>query len=533
MKPVLLSLLSCVSALSVFCVQSGSSSETHFNNSHAEAVPDTFVVAFYNVENLFDLNLDGTEYQEYKVGFSNWDSTMQEQKLANIADVISAAGAHIVTLCEIENKNALSDLIVKLKDNNINYPHSAIADTPFTTVTCPAVISKFPVKEVRTFPVKLSDKAVSRNILEADITIDTTVLKLFVNHWPSKHHPESWRLETAKILLSRIQQLPSGTDYIIIGDLNSDYDENIKFRTMGMDNTDGITGINHILKTLNPQKTAKPLPFTEKDFHCFSGVFHYNLWLELPYYERMSHFYKGNRQTPDNILLPCSMYDSTGISYCDNSFEVFTWNGKLLKHNRPFRWEFRWQKNGKRHVGNGYSDHLPILARFKTGKFTPDTCGGQPHYPVSSLQNSSGIIDFELTDEGLVACNNSVEIRRDTVNPSEGKYCLAIRQEPVSSNITIARKVFQLKKTGVSNISFDFLGKGKISFRTRETGKKWVYYNGPEFTKSKSARYKEVSIPEWKRINLKCENIQSKEMEFEIRSGKGYPVHIYLDNIKY
>ncbi|MDO5575815.1 MAG: hypothetical protein Q4F84_01940 [Fibrobacter sp.] len=533
MKQLILFLsLVCFFSLSTNCAKTDFTEKKNSSSSTiSEPVPDTFLVAFYNVENLFDLHIDGPEYKEYKVGLSNWDSTMQKQKLSNIANVISSINAHIVTLCEVENGNALSDLVSELKERNAIYQYRAIADTPVKTTTCPVVISKFPIKESRTFPVDLPGSAVTRNILEADIQIDSSILKVFVNHWPSKLHPESWRLETAKVLLSRINQLPPQTDYIVIGDLNSDYDEYITFKTNNLDNTNGITGINHIFKTLTPDSNYQSF-FTENDFSRFQGNYHYNLWLELPYHERMSHFYKGNRQTPDNILLPRSLYDSTGISYCDNSFEVFTWNGKLLENGKPIRWEFVWKGKEKIHTGKGYSDHLPLLARFTKSKFMATAAKYTNNSSMSISDTVSGLNGFEFTNEGLLAWNNNVSISRDTVNPIGSKYCISITQEPFSSNATIARKVL-VKKSVIKNISFDILGSGKISFRTREPEKKWVYYNPPEFTGAKSARYSEINLPKWKRITLDIDPCESKEIEFEIRSGKNFPVNISIDNIKY
>lgn len=496
-----------------------------------EPVPDTFLVAFYNVENLFDLNIDGPEYKEYKVGLSNWDSAMQKIKLSNIANVISSINAHIVTLCEVENRNALSDLVSELKEQNSIYQYSAIADTPVKTTTCPVVLSKFPIKETRSFPVDLPGNSITRNILEADIQINSSILKIFVNHWPSKLHPESLRLETAKVLHSRIKQLPSQTDYIIIGDLNSDYDEYITFRTNNLDNTNGITGINHIFKTLTTE-SKKQTFFTKNDFRRFSGDYHYNLWLELPYNERMSHFYKGNTQTPDNILLPRSLYDSTGLSYCDNSFEVFTWNGKLLENGKPIRWEFVWKGKEKIHTGTGYSDHLPLLARFTKSKFMATPAKYQESKPLSASDMTPDQLSFEFTNEGFLAWNNNVTMFRDSVNSRSSKYCISIAQKPFSSNATIARKVL-VKKSTIKDISLDILGSGKISFRTREPEMKWIYYNPPEFTGAKSARYSEINLSGWKRITLDLSTCKSKEIEFEIRSGKNFPVNISIDNIKY
>jgi ribosome-associated toxin RatA of RatAB toxin-antitoxin module len=54
----------------------------------------TFKVVSYNVENLFDLNKDGTEYTEYipNTGYG-WTKNILDIKVANIAEVIKDLGA--------------------------------------------------------------------------------------------------------------------------------------------------------------------------------------------------------------------------------------------------------------------------------------------------------------------------------------------------------------------------------------------------------------------------------------------------------
>jgi len=51
-------------------------------------------IATYNVENLFDMNNDGTEYEEYiPNGSWGWNDTMYRTKLRNTATVIKDIGA--------------------------------------------------------------------------------------------------------------------------------------------------------------------------------------------------------------------------------------------------------------------------------------------------------------------------------------------------------------------------------------------------------------------------------------------------------
>jgi len=207
-------------------------------------LPDTITTAFYNVENLFDFNLDGSEYDEFKPGWHGWSAEMQKKRLNSAAQVVAAVGADVMGLCEIENKNALRELGSALDNMGMPYPYAAAADAGGGATTT-ALLSKFPIVEKRDLPV-----SGSRSILEAAVARGGDTLRFFVNHWPSKRHPESARAAAAQTLRRRLDSLQAGADYVVIGDFNSNYDEYASFRSSGHDDTRGETGINHTMKTV-------------------------------------------------------------------------------------------------------------------------------------------------------------------------------------------------------------------------------------------------------------------------------------------
>ena len=61
-----------------------------------------FTVASYNPENLFDLQKDRTEYEEYIPYSQAWDKKAFNTKLENTAKVINQLNADILVLEEIE-----------------------------------------------------------------------------------------------------------------------------------------------------------------------------------------------------------------------------------------------------------------------------------------------------------------------------------------------------------------------------------------------------------------------------------------------
>jgi exonuclease III len=313
----------------------------------------TFRVANYNVENLFDLNRDIGEYKEYQPNsFANWNEDTMNKKISNISKVLLDLDSEIVALQEIESVKALT----KLKNHIKVYPHMAISNGKDTTVKC-AILSKFKIKAVK--ELEVSRHPLVRNILEVHLDVKGKDLIIFVNHWKAKSGAESYRIEFARTLKKRLVQLDkTGTDYIVMGDLNSNYNE---FQTFKQDrklnNTSGKTGINHVLKTVYNDNL-----FSQKDFQSMSNEYMFNLWLEVPIGQRHSGFFNKKGSTLDNIILPKSLFDNKGISYKDDSFKVFNEDYLLKGKTNLYRWE---KKKGK-FTGNGFSDHLPIYAEFTT-----------------------------------------------------------------------------------------------------------------------------------------------------------------------
>ncbi len=229
--------------------------------SSASTRSDTIGLGFYNVENLFGLVDNGTEYPEFRPGSSGWNKQMYEIKIGRIASVIAAMHLDVIGLSEVENRNTLQDLQQEIRKRGVEYPYCAIADGPNRSVNCPALLSMFPIATSHGFRALLP--VPTRNILEADLDCNGERLCVYVNHWPAKFHPESERLAVAQAFAQRIAIRGAGIPYIIIGDLNSDYDEWRTFRTRGFDDTKGVTGLNNVLGTIRPDSAGR-LSFVTK-----------------------------------------------------------------------------------------------------------------------------------------------------------------------------------------------------------------------------------------------------------------------------
>ena len=358
-----------------------------------------FKIVSYNVENLFDMNADVTDYPEYSPGGKfGWTRAVLDAKLDNMAFVLKDLDAEIIALQEIESGNALSLLQERLSRMGVKYPYAAIADGRETSVRC-AVLSRFPIilkKEIRVGHDN------QRSILKVVLDIETHPLILYVNHWKSKAGPESKRLKYAAALAADISKLACDVDFILIGDFNSDYNEYETFKDVSRFNdTRGITGINHIIHTASGTQIIGEAHLTDQQ-DC---QYVYNLWLEIPENRRWSVNFFGQKNSPDSIIVSKGLYDSKGISYMDNSFDKFD-PDYLFDHNKVFRWQ-RAARGKGRHLGKGYSDHLPIFAKFSTNPF----CFASPGKPFFSEPEVRCIADLYSLKKGSV----NVRIQKSVV----------------------------------------------------------------------------------------------------------------------
>ena len=90
-------------------------------------------VATYNVENLFDAVIQGSEYNEYTPKH-NWTERMVQIKLNHTAEVICDLDADILGLQEVENETILMQLRQRLKEVGCQYTYLAITHKSYNFV---------------------------------------------------------------------------------------------------------------------------------------------------------------------------------------------------------------------------------------------------------------------------------------------------------------------------------------------------------------------------------------------------------------
>lgn len=212
-----------------------------FQDLNAQKSRPIGIVAFYNLENLFDTEDDPEVRDEEFLpkGDKNWTEERYQEKLNNMAKVIGnmTYGPDIIGVCEIENRGVLEDLV---KTENLSGKNYAIEhyDSPDRRGIDVALLyrdDKFDVIESEKISFTHPDKEsyYTRDILMVKGLYFEDTLNIFVNHWPSRFGGGmKERQIAAEILRDKVDHLKDknpNAKIIIMGDFNDDpTDKSIK-----------------------------------------------------------------------------------------------------------------------------------------------------------------------------------------------------------------------------------------------------------------------------------------------------------------
>ena len=209
----------------------------------------SYVIGFYNLENLFDTYHDEgkNDYQYLPGGANDWTEAKYAKKLQNMAKVIAemrkdnGAWHAILGVSEIENRHVLEDLVAEpaIADANFEIIHYdgpdrrgvdvallykpeifkviAHESIPFTFTPSRIDWSQWTQKEMDAFR--------TRDILMVRGTIDSEMFAIFVTHLPSRLGGKGADLRPrgAEIIYMRAMELQQefpGIKIVVMGDMN-------------------------------------------------------------------------------------------------------------------------------------------------------------------------------------------------------------------------------------------------------------------------------------------------------------------------
>jgi len=292
-----------------------------------------------NCENLFDYHDDeGKDDAEYlPEATRHWTKKRYWRKLNNIAqELLSTSDEGIpdlIALCEIENDSCLHDLTHRSLLRNAGYEYLMTSSPDLRGIDVALLYSPFSFVPINSYSLRITPiegMRPTRDILYAcGEIISGDTLHVFVVHAPSRYGGERYSRPFRKVVADRLCQsvdsihsLNSEALVLIAGDFNDGADS---------------PAVRQICQhgILNLTKDAKGQ----------NGV-------------RGTYRYQGEWESIDHILSSRALYNKVDTAFI-HSPKFLLENEKLYGGYRPRR-----TYNGMRYQP-GYSDHLPLVVRFK------------------------------------------------------------------------------------------------------------------------------------------------------------------------
>lgn len=309
-------------------------------------------LAFYNLENFFDTDVDSTRtYNEFTPeGVQGWTLNRYFQKRANLFKTILAMGEgsppDVLGVCELENEDVMLDLVMATPLKKFDYRVVHFESDDRRGIDVGLIYRLDHLSLINSRAIKLSDPAdtsfVTRDILYVSFeagSVDT--LHVFVNHWPSRYGgvlaSDAKRILAARVLRSHVDslnQVLKNPKIVIMGDFN--------------DTPDDIS-INKVLRAFSPeeQEYSSDLVnlFTNPDLLGFQGT--------------IKHM--QNWQIFDQFIISRALFDSSDrLVFVQDSQRIFIAGFLLTEDDRQLgRMLFRTYQ-GPKYIG-GFSDHLPVM----------------------------------------------------------------------------------------------------------------------------------------------------------------------------
>ncbi|MCB9201952.1 MAG: endonuclease [Flavobacteriales bacterium] len=315
---------------------------------------NSLCIAFYNVENLFDIYDNKRKADDDFLAYSpkRWNKDRYELKLSKIAKVLSEIGKEetgkapiVIGLAEVENDKVLKDLIKQKEILPFNYrfSHYESQDERGIDVAFLYQEKYVDLLSSKTYTVPLftqeGKKDYSRDILYCKTKIKNEIIHFFTIHLPSKRDNDINLFNRIKII-QKVRELSDelydkygNPNIIIFGDFNE----------------------NPNVESLRKELNTTPNPDYIKDNQLYNP---FELLLEQKKY---SLFYKHQGNLFDQLILSKNLLENPAFEY--HYSKVFSpyylqeFSHKYL--GQPFR-----TYAGTRYLG-GYSDHFPIYSIFK------------------------------------------------------------------------------------------------------------------------------------------------------------------------
>lgn len=288
-------------------------------------------------------------------GPKNWDTKKYNQKLGNIARVVSELGRQytndnpaVVGLLEVENRQVVQDIIKQplLAKSNYGIVHYNSYDARGIDIAIIYQKSRLKITETYSKEIKIfSDegrRSYTRGILVVKGLLDGEKVGIFLNHWPSRSGGEAAtiarRAAAAKVLKEEMDKA------------RAEYPE-IKLFAMGDFNDDPVSPSlkKHLGAVGEPSQLSEKTPY-------------YNLMYKLYKAGVASLAYRDAPNLFDQIIISKNLYSTDKLTKTYSLYKAEIYAPSYLV-NPSGQWKGyplrSW--DGDRFT-NGFSDHFPAVS---------------------------------------------------------------------------------------------------------------------------------------------------------------------------
>jgi len=320
-----------------------------YTTSEAQTKINVFA-ANWNLENLFDTiddpNKDDSEFLHSSE--QQWTPERLEMKFEKLAAVIRSMndwkGPDILGVQEVENLTVLELFTSKYFPDK--YYKVGYAESPDNRGIDAGLIynaDKFNLLSIITDTVVLPDKYPTRLILTVNLlSRGNDTLHVIVNHWPSRRGGEQE---------SEINRITAAAAARKAADRYLEFDQNANILLLGDFNDEPTnSSLVEVLKAVQfdcNNKTESPdsVLFNLAYQKCVEG--------------EGSYLYRGDWNMLDQIIISKALIDN----FTCGSFEVYKPDFMVTRSGKFKGAAFPTYGSGK-YLG-GYSDHFPVIAKFK------------------------------------------------------------------------------------------------------------------------------------------------------------------------
>lgn len=307
------------------------------------------VIAFYNVENLFDTINDPNKNDEEFLpeGSYQWTGERYSRKLHNLAQVISLIGKEegcpvVLGVSEIENATVLQDLTQQpeLLPYKFKVAHHDSPDLRGVDVAFIYQSERFEMLTLNAHRLVIPKKPyfITRDqVVLTGILDNTDTVNFIVNHWPSKRGGEArslpLRIAAAQLTRSIVDSLFAinpNANIVIMGDFN--------------DNPNAKS-FSQALKPVNKIKDVKPGDI----FNPMAALYQKGLG---------SYAYQDSWDMLDQIIISANLVLAPQNNYKYALTQIFSKKFMFTKTGSFAGYPFRTYAAGT--YQGGYSDHLPV-----------------------------------------------------------------------------------------------------------------------------------------------------------------------------